>query len=114
MIAISDRTSLTPPVPTTVDQARQRCNDALDTDAMQSIARALALEGATPETALKFIESVGENPSTHRPLHEWKRALAERGASTMGAEVERWVLFSRPLPACHRFRLCLSVTTSNA
>ena len=64
---------------------------------MQSTARALALEGATLGSALTFIESVAEDSSTHKPLHEWKRALAERGAPTKGAEVERWLLIQSAL-----------------
>ena len=49
---------------------------------MQAIACALALEGATPALAVNFIETVTENRETHTFVHEWKAALARRGAST--------------------------------
>jgi len=85
-----------------IDDARRCCEDALGTDAMQATARALALEGVTPTLGVKFVENVTENPATHTLLHEWKRALARRGASTDAAEVERLLLMQCALASLPR------------
>lgn len=82
---------------TLIDQARRCCQDALSTDATHATVRALALEGVTPTSAVKFIATVTENPVTHTLLHQWKRTLARLGASPDTGEVERVLLIQSAL-----------------